>query len=39
MQIYADVLNCEMEISSNPQSCALGVAIAAAVVGNVYENF
>ena len=34
MQIYADVLNYTMEISSNSQSCALGAAIAAAVVGS-----
>jgi len=39
MQIYADVLNYTMEISSNSQSCALGAAIAAAVVGNKYDNF
>lgn len=39
MQIYADVLNYTMEISSNTQSCALGAAIAAAIVGNVYDNF
>ena len=38
MQIYADVLNYTMEISSNSQSCALGAAIAAAVVGSKYDN-
>jgi L-ribulokinase len=39
MQIYADVLGCPMEVSSNEQSCALGAAMAGAVVGGVYPDF
>ncbi len=32
MQIYADVTGCEMRLSRSAQSCALGSAVAAAVV-------
>ena len=39
MQIYADVINREMKISRSPQTCALGSAIAAAVVSGCYSNF
>ena len=39
MQIYADILGCEMEVSKNEQSCALGAAMAGAVVGNVHGDF
>jgi len=39
MQIYADVLGCSMEVSDNPQSCALGAAMAGAVVGGVFPDF
>lgn len=39
MQIYADILGCSMEVSKNEQSCALGSAIAAAVVGKIYPDF
>ena len=43
MQIYADVTGREMRISPSTQSCALGAAIAAAVVagksGGGYDNF
>ena len=39
MQIYADVLGCPMEVSSNEQSCALGAAMAAAVVGGAHPDF
>jgi len=46
MQIYADVIGREMKIARSAQSCALGSAIAAAVVsgparpaGGVYKSF
>jgi len=43
MQIYADVTDREMKISSSSQTCALGSAIAAAVVAGKakggYDNF
>jgi len=39
MQIYADVTGREMKISRSAQTCALGSAIAAAVVGGIYKNF
>jgi len=39
MQIYADVLSCTMEVSDNAQSCALGAAMAGAVVGGVFPDF
>lgn len=39
MQIYADVLGCPMEVSANEQSCALGAAMAGAVVAGVYPDF
>jgi L-ribulokinase len=39
MQIYADVLGCPMEVSSNEQSCALGAAMAGTVVGGCYSDF
>jgi len=39
MQIYADVLGREMKIARSAQSCALGSAIAAAVVGGAYKSF
>ena len=39
MQIYADVLGCTMEVSDNAQSCALGAAMAGAVVGGVFPDF
>jgi len=39
MQIYADVLNCPMQVSSSEQTCALGSAMAGAVVGGVFPNF
>jgi L-ribulokinase len=39
MQIYADVTGCEMRLSRSSQSCALGAAIAAAVVAGVHPDF
>jgi len=39
MQIYADVTNRNMKISRSAQSCALGAAIAGAVVGGGYNTF
>ena len=39
MQIYADVIGCEMRVSRSSQSCALGSAIAAAVVARAYPDF
>lgn len=39
MQIYADVLNRPMEISRSAQTCALGAAMAGAVVGGAHPNF
>jgi len=39
MQIYADVTGRPMKVSRSAQTCALGSAIAAAVVGGAYKNF
>ena len=39
MQIYADVTGRPMKISRSAQTCALGSAIAAAVVANVYPDY
>jgi L-ribulokinase len=39
MQIYADVTGRPMKLSRSAQTCALGAAIAAAVVAGVYPNF
>jgi len=38
MQIYADVTGRPMKVSRSAQTCALGSAIAGAVVGGVYRN-
>ena len=39
MQIYADVTGREMKVSRSAQSCALGAAVAAAVVSGGHKNF
>ena len=39
MQVYADVTGREMKVSRSAQTCALGSAVAAAVVGGVYPDF
>jgi L-ribulokinase len=39
MQIYADVLNAPVRISSSAQTCALGSAIAGAVAAGAYSTF
>ena len=39
MQIYADVTGRPMEISRSAQTCALGSAIAAAVVAGAHKNY
>ncbi|MFI4911270.1 MAG: ribulokinase [Sedimentisphaeraceae bacterium JB056] len=39
MQIYADITGREMKISRSAQTCALGSAIAAAVVAGEYKDF
>ena len=39
MQIYADVLNCPMLVSGSEQTCALGSAMAGAVVAGAYPDF
>jgi L-ribulokinase len=39
MQIYADVTGRPMKISRSAQTCALGAAVAAAVVAGAHRNF
>ena len=39
MQIYADVTGRPMKVSRSAQTCALGSAIAAAVVAGVHKNY
>jgi L-ribulokinase len=39
MQIYADVTGREMRVAASSQTCALGAAIAAAVLVGVHPNF
>ena len=39
MQIYADIIGRPMKISRSAQTCALGSAVAAAVVAGAYKNF
>lgn len=39
MQIYADVTGRTMQVAASSQTCALGAAIAAAVVGGAHPDF
>jgi len=39
MQIYADVTGREMKVSRSAQTCALGSAVAGAVVGGAHRNY
>jgi L-ribulokinase len=39
MQIYADITGRPMKISRSAQTCALGSAVAAAVVAGAHKNF
>ena len=39
MQIYADVFSCPMQVSSSEQACALGSAMAGAVVAGAHADF
>ncbi|MCC5876479.1 MAG: ribulokinase [Candidatus Sumerlaeia bacterium] len=39
LQIYADVLNRPIHVSSSSQTCALGAAISGAVVAGVHQDF
>ena len=39
MQIYADVTGRPMKVSRSAQTCALGAAIAGAVVAGVHQDF
>lgn len=38
MQIYADVTGCTMQVAGSSQTCALGAAIAASVLGNAHGS-
>ncbi len=39
MQIYADVTGCVMQVAGSTQTCALGSAVAAAVLAGVHPDF
>jgi len=39
MQIYADVTGCTMQVAGSSQACALGAALAAAVVAGEHRDF
>lgn len=39
MQIYADITGCTMQVAGSSQACALGSAVAAAVVAGVYKDY
>jgi L-ribulokinase len=39
MQIYADITGCTMQVAGSTQACALGSAIAAAVLAGAHKDF
>jgi L-ribulokinase len=39
MQIYADVIGCDMRVAGSSQACALGAAVAAAVLAGIHPDF
>jgi L-ribulokinase len=39
MQIYADITGCTMQVSGSSQACALGSAVAAAVLAGAHRDF
>jgi L-ribulokinase len=39
MQVYADVTGCTLQVAGSSQACALGSAIAAAVVAGAHADF
>lgn len=39
MQVYADITGCELRVAGSSQACALGAAIAAAVVAGAHPDF
>ena len=39
MQIYADVIGCTMHVAGSSQACALGSAVAAAVLAGAHAHF
>lgn len=39
MQIYADVTGCSLQVAASSQACALGAAVAAAVVAGQHPDF
>ncbi len=39
MQIYADVTGCTMQVAGSSQACALGSAVAAAVLAGAHPDF
>ncbi|QYM79370.1 ribulokinase [Horticoccus luteus] len=39
MQIYADITGCTMQVSGSSQACALGSAVAAAVLAGAHKSY
>jgi L-ribulokinase len=39
MQIYADITGCTMQVAGSSQACALGSAVAAAVIAGAYKDY